>query len=56
MSTDDSLDLGPEIVRRYVEAYDPGAKTSDYLLEGGVIVRIEPTAMRVWDYADAAYV
>ena len=56
MSTDDYPELGPEIVRRYVEAYDPGAKTSDYLLDGGVIVRIEPTAMRAWDYADAAYV
>ena len=56
LSTDDYSELGREIVRRYVEAYDPGAKTSDYLLEGGVIVRIEPTAMRVWDYADAAYV
>ena len=56
MSTDDYPELGPEIVRRYVEAYDPGAKTSDYLLDGGVIVRIKPTAMRAWDYADAAYV
>ena len=28
----------------------------DYLLDGGVIVRIEPTTMRAWDYADAAYV
>jgi Pyridoxamine 5'-phosphate oxidase len=56
LSTDDYPDLGPEIVRRYVEAYDPGAKVSDYLLEGGVIVRIEPTTIRAWDYADAAYV
>jgi hypothetical protein len=56
MSTDDYADLGIEIVRRYVEAYDPGASASDYLLDGGVIVRIEPTAMRAWDYADAAYV
>jgi hypothetical protein len=29
---------------------------SDYLLEGGVIVRIDPTSMRAWDYADASYV
>jgi hypothetical protein len=56
MSTDDYPDLGPKIVRRYVEAYDPGAQLADYLLDGGVIVRIVPTATRAWDYADAAYV
>jgi hypothetical protein len=56
MSTDDYPDLGPKIVRRYVEAYDPGAHIADYLLDGGVIVRIESTAMRAWDYADATYV
>ena len=56
LSTDDYAGLGPEIVRRYVEAYDPGASVSDYLLEGGMVVRIEPTAIRAWDYADAAYV
>ena len=56
LSTADYPDLGPAIVRRYVETYDPGGKVSDYLLEGGVIVRIDPTAMRAWDYADATYV
>lgn len=56
MSTDDYPQLGPEIVSRYVEAFDPGATTSEYLLDGGVIVRIEPTTIRAWDYADAAYV
>ena len=56
ISTEDYPDLGTAIVGRYVAAYDPGAKASDYLLEGGVIVRIEPTAIRAWDYADAAYV
>jgi hypothetical protein len=56
LSTQDYPDLGPEIVRRYVEAYDPGAPLADYLLDGGVIVRIEPTATRAWDYADATYV
>lgn len=56
ISTADYADLGIEIVRRYVEAHDPGARVSDYLLDGGVIVRVEPTAMRAWDYADAAYV
>jgi PPOX class probable F420-dependent enzyme len=55
-STADYAELGLEIVRRYVEAYDPGAKPADYLLEGGVVVRIEPTTIRAWDYADAAYV
>lgn len=55
-STADYAALGLEIVRRYVEAYDPGARPADYLLEGGVVVRIEPTAIRAWDYADAAYV
>jgi hypothetical protein len=54
-SAADYADLGVEIVRRYVEAYDPGATPADYLL-GGVVVRIEPTAIRAWDYADAAYV
>ena len=49
-------ELGIEIVRRYVQAYDPAASLDDYLLDGGVIVRIEPTTMRAWDYADAAYV
>jgi hypothetical protein len=56
MSTDDYPELGIEIVRRYVEAYDPGAKAADYLLDGGVIVRIEATTTRAWDYADASYV
>ena len=56
MSTDDYADIGPEIVRRYVEAYDPGAQVADYLLDGGIIVRIDPTATRAWDYADATYV
>ena len=55
-STDDYTRLGTEIVRRYVEAHDPGARPADYLLDGGVIVRIEPMAIRAWDYADAAYV
>jgi PPOX class probable F420-dependent enzyme len=55
-STGDYDELGLEIVRRYVEAYDPGATPAEYLLEGGVVVRIEPTTMRAWDYADAAYV
>jgi hypothetical protein len=56
MSTDDYAEFGPEIVRRYIEAHDPGATTADYLLEGGVVVRIEPKAIRAWDYADASYV
>ncbi len=49
-------DSGRAIVRRYVEAYDPGAALADYLLDGGVIVRLEPDAIRAWDYADATYV
>jgi PPOX class probable F420-dependent enzyme len=56
MSTDDYVEIGTHIVRRYVHAYDPGASEADYLLDGGVVVRIEPTAIRGWDYADAAYV
>jgi PPOX class probable F420-dependent enzyme len=56
MSSDDYPELGIEIVRRYVQAYDPTARPADYLLDGGVIVRIEPTVLRAWDYADAAYV
>jgi PPOX class probable F420-dependent enzyme len=56
LSTDDYPELGSEIVRRYVTAYDPGAKASDYMLDGGVVVRVEPTAIRAWDYADTFYV
>jgi hypothetical protein len=56
MSTEDYPVLGLEIARRYVEAYDPTANASDYLLDGGVIVRIVPLMIRAWDYADAAYV
>jgi hypothetical protein len=56
LSTDDYLELGLEIVRHYIAAYDPTVQPADYLLDGGVIVRIEPTRMRAWDYADAAYV
>jgi PPOX class probable F420-dependent enzyme len=56
ISTDDYAELGTEIVRRYVEAYDPGGNVADYLLAGGVIVRLEATAIRAWDYADASYV
>ena len=56
MSTADYKALGPEIVRRYVEAYDPDVPVADYLLDGGIIVRVEPTAMRAWDYSDASYV
>ena len=55
-STDDYATRGAEIIRRYVEAHDPGATVDDYLLAGGVVVRIEPTSMRAWDYADASYV
>jgi PPOX class probable F420-dependent enzyme len=56
LSTDHYRELGLEIVHRYVAAYEPTADAAGYLLEGGVIVRIEPTSMRAWDYADAAYV
>ena len=56
ISSDDYAELGTEIVRRYVEAHDPEAAAADYLLDGGVVVRIEPTAIRAWDYADAGYV
>jgi hypothetical protein len=56
LSSDDYNDVGRAIVRRYVQAYDPGAYLADYLHEGGVIVRLEPEAIRAWDYADAAYV
>ena len=55
-SRDEYEELGASIVRRYVQAHDPGATTADYLLEGGVIVRLEATSIRAWDYADASYV
>jgi PPOX class probable F420-dependent enzyme len=56
VSTDDYAVLGAEIVRRYVEAHDPGGSVDAYLLDGGVIVRIDPASIRAWDYADASYV
>ena len=56
LRTEDYARDGRAIVRRYVEAFDPGADPADYLLEGGVVVQIEPRTMRAWDYADAAYV
>jgi PPOX class probable F420-dependent enzyme len=56
IGTQDYARDGLQIVRRYVEAFDPEADPADYLLEGGAIVRIEPMTMRAWDYADAAYV
>jgi hypothetical protein len=57
LSTDDDPDLGPEIVGRYVDAYDLGANVSlTTSSRVGVVVRLEPTAIRAWDYADAAYV
>jgi len=56
ISIDDYPTVGLDIVRRYVEAYDPGASPADYLLDGGVVLRITPVATRAWDYADASYV
>ncbi|MFL5755601.1 MAG: pyridoxamine 5'-phosphate oxidase family protein [Chloroflexota bacterium] len=56
ISTDDYTNVATEIVRRYVAAYDPAGKPSEYLMDGGVIVRLEPDAIRAWDYADATYV
>jgi PPOX class probable F420-dependent enzyme len=56
VSADGYADIGRAIVQRYVAAFDPGADPADYLLEGGVVVRLEATIMRAWDYADAVYV
>ena len=56
VSSDGYDEIGRAIVGRYVEAHDPGADLADYLLEGGVIVRLEPDAIRAWDYSDAAFV
>ena len=56
LSYEGYAEFGRAIVRRYVEAYDPGADLADYLLDGGVVVRLEPETIRAWDYADAAYV
>ena len=46
---------GPAIIERYVIAHDPGTDPADYLLEGGIVVEIEASSMRAWDYADASY-
>ena len=56
VSSDGYDEIGRAIVQRYVNAHDPGADVADYLLEGGVIVRLEHDAIRAWDYADSAYV
>ncbi|HEY6571187.1 MAG TPA: pyridoxamine 5'-phosphate oxidase family protein [Candidatus Limnocylindrales bacterium] len=55
-SSEDYRSVGADIVRRYVEAHDPGAAPADYLQDGGVVVLIEASSIRAWDYADAAYV
>jgi hypothetical protein len=48
-------ELGADICRRYVEAYDPKAAVEDYLSpEPGVIALLEPTVTTCWDYADDA--
>jgi len=56
VTTEGYAELGRAIAVRYVEAFDPGGDPADYLLDGGVVVRVEATAMRAWDYADAVYV
>jgi len=56
LSTHDYPELGLAIVSRYVEAFDPGADPAAYLLDGGVVVHLDATSTRAWDYADGVYV
>ena len=55
LSRDDYHEVGTEICRRFVAAYDSQAALASYLSEEpGVIVRIEPDVVTCWDYADDA--
>lgn len=48
------LHQSPEVDRRIVERYVAAAEVDDYLagLPPGVLVRLEPGALRAWDFAD----
>jgi PPOX class probable F420-dependent enzyme len=49
-------EIGTEIVAPYVQAYEPHKTPQDFLADGGVVVHVEPTSMRSWDYSDESYV
>ena len=55
LSRDRYHEIGLEICRRYVDAFDPAKDPSAYLsLDPGMIAQLEPDVMTCWDYADAA--
>ena len=55
MSRDGYREMGLEICRPYVEAFDPSTDVSAYLsLDPGVIAELEPDVVTCWDYADDA--
>jgi PPOX class probable F420-dependent enzyme len=57
LSSDRFRDVARGIAGRYVAAHDPDTPIDAYIgPDEGVIVEIQPTAVRAWDYADATYV
>lgn len=53
LTRDSYHDVGAEINRRVIDAYDPKAVPASYLSsEPGVIVRIAADVVTCWDYAD----
>ena len=55
LTRDGYHEMGLEICRRYVEAFDPSTDVSAYLsVDPGVIAVLEPDVVTCWDYADDA--
>jgi len=57
VTSDGFRDIARGIAARYVAAHDPTTAVDEYIgPENGVVVEISLSAVRAWDYADAAYV
>jgi Pyridoxamine 5'-phosphate oxidase len=55
MTRDGYHEVGLDICRPYVEAFDPTTHVSAYLSDDpGMIAELEPDVMTCWDYADDA--
>ena len=53
LSTDRYHEIGSEICRPYVDAFDPTGSVSEYLSkEAGMIAELDPELTTCWDYAD----
>jgi len=56
IETDEFRRRAFEIANRYVTAHDPDTPVDEYIgPEDGVIVEVDATTVRAWDYADAIY-